>query len=75
VLANLGNSSYHALEARLEKRFSRGLTLTFAYTFSKLIDDASSVFSNTIFTGPIANTGVADSYNRHLDEDSGEGER
>jgi hypothetical protein len=71
---NVGNSSYHAAEAKLEKRFSRGLTVTFAYTFSKLIDDASSVFSNTIFTGPIANTGVADSYNRHLERDLSNGD-
>jgi hypothetical protein len=71
---NVGNSNYDALEAKLEKRFSRGLTLTFAYTFSKLIDDASSVFSNTIFTGPIANTGVADSYNRHLERDLSTGD-
>ncbi len=60
---NVGNSSYHALQAKLEKRLSSGITFTAAYTFSKLIDDASSVFSNTIFTGPIANTGVADAYN------------
>ena len=60
---NTGNSIYHALQAKFEKRLSRGLTFSFAYTFSKLIDDASSVFSNTILTGPIANTGVADAYN------------
>jgi hypothetical protein len=60
---NIGNSSYHALEAKLEKRFSHGLTFSLAYTWSKLIDDASAVFSNTIFTGPIANTGVADAFN------------
>ena len=53
---NVGDSEYNALQAKLEKRFSRGLTFTFAYTFSKLIDDASSVFSQTIFTGPIADT-------------------
>ncbi len=71
---NVGNSSYHALEAKLEKRLSHGLTFTLAYTFSKLMDDASSVFSNTIFTGPIANTGVADSYNRHLERDLSNGD-
>src|SRR6202011_3361841 len=64
---NVGNSKYNAFQAKLEKRISHGLTFTFAYTFSKLIDDASSVFSNTIFTGPIANTGVADAYNRRLE--------
>ncbi len=71
---NIGNSSYHALQAKLEKRLSHGLTFTFAYTFSKLIDDASSVFSNTIFTGPIANTGVADAYNKHLERDLSTGD-
>ena len=70
----MGNSKYNALQAKLEKRFSNGLTFTFAYTFSKLIDDASSVFSNTIFTGPIANTGVADSFNRHLERDLSNGD-
>ncbi len=71
---NVGNSSYDALQMKMEKRLSHGLTFTFAYTFSKLIDDASSVFSNTIFTGPIANTGVADSYNRHLERDLSNGD-
>lgn len=72
---NVGNSSYHAVEARLEKRFSKGLTFTFAYTFSKLIDDASSYFSQTIFTGPVLNnTGAADAFNRHLEKDVSSGD-
>jgi hypothetical protein len=71
---NVGNSSYHALQAKMEKRLSNGLTFTLAYTFSKLIDDASSVFSNTIFTGPLLNTGVADSFNRHLERDLSNGD-
>ena len=71
---NVGNSKYNAVQAKLEKRFSHGLTFTFAYTSSKLIDDASSVFSNTIFTGPIANTGVADAYNRRLERDLSNGD-
>ena len=71
---NTGNSSYHALQAKMEKRFSNGLTFTLAYTLSKLIDDASSVFSNTIFTGPLLNTGVADSFNRHLERDLSNGD-
>jgi len=41
---NVGNSSYNAIAAKLEKRLSHGLTINAAYTFSKLIDDASSVF-------------------------------
>src|SRR4029077_12863474 len=65
---NVGNSSYHAFEARLERRLSRGLTVTASYTLSKLMDDASSVFSQTIFTGPVLNTtGAADANNRHLE--------
>ena len=72
---NVGNSSYQALTAKLEKRLSRGLTVTAAYTFSKLIDDASSVFSQTIFTGPVLNsTGAADAYNRHLERDVSSGD-
>jgi hypothetical protein len=71
---NVGNSNYNALQAKLEKRFSRGLTFTFAYTLSKLIDDASSVFSQSIFTGPVANNGVADAGNRHLEKDLSNGD-
>jgi hypothetical protein len=71
---NVGNSSYRAFQAKLEKRFSRGLTLTAAYSFSKLIDDASSVFSAAILSGPLLNTGVADAYNRHLERDLSNGD-
>jgi hypothetical protein len=34
-----GNATYHALVARLEKRFSGGFTLLTSYTFSKAIGD------------------------------------
>ena len=34
-----GNSIYHALVSRLEKRFSKGFTLLLSYTFSKAIGD------------------------------------
>ena len=72
---NVGNSSYDAAYVRFEKRFSHGLTVSAAYTFSKLIDDASSVFSQTIFTGPVLNnTGAADAFNRHLEKDVSSGD-
>lgn len=71
---NIGNSSYHAFQAKVEKRLSRGLTFTAAYTFSKLIDDASSVFSAAILSGPLINTGVADAYNRRLERDLSNGD-
>ena len=72
---NVGNSTYNAVAVKLEKRLSRGLTMNAAYTFSKLIDDASTVFSQTIFTGPVlTSTGAADAYNRHLERDVSSGD-
>jgi hypothetical protein len=72
---NIGNSTYHAVQAKLEKRFSHGLTFTFAYTFSKLIDDASSVFSSNIFTGPTNQTfAIADANNLHLERSLSQGD-
>lgn len=72
---NVGNSTYNAATMKLEKRLSHGLTITGSYTFSKLIDDASSVFSQTIFSGPVLNSsGAADAYNRHLEKDVSSGD-
>lgn len=71
---NIGNSVYHSFQGRMEKRFSKGLTFTAAYTFSKLIDDASSVFDAAILTGPVANFPVADSFNRKLERDLSSGD-
>src|SRR6202022_4904166 len=72
---NVADSEYEAVQARLEKRFSRGLTFTLAYTFSKLIDDASTYFSQTIFTGPTLTTiGAADANNRALERDVSSGD-
>ncbi len=72
---NVGNSTYNAAAVKLEKRLSRGLTLQASYTFSKLIDDASSVFSQSIFTGPVlGTTGAADANNRHLEKDLSSGD-
>ena len=64
---NIGNSSYNGFQAKLEKRFSNGLQFLVAYTRSKLIDDASSVFDSSIFTGPVANYPVANAFDRRLD--------
>jgi len=72
---NVADSEYEALQAKFEKRMSKGLTFTFAYTFSKLIDDASTYFSQTIFTGPTLTTiGAADAFNRKLERDVSTGD-
>ncbi len=71
---NVGGSSYNALRARVQKQFSRGLSLLASYTWSHLIDDASSVFDASVLTGPIANYPVADSFNRRLERDSSTGD-
>jgi carboxypeptidase family protein/TonB-dependent receptor-like protein len=71
---NVGNTSYHALQAKFEKRLSRGVAFLVSYTRSKLIDDAGSVFDASILTGPVANFPVADSFNRALERDLSTGD-
>ncbi|MCC6540199.1 MAG: TonB-dependent receptor, partial [Bryobacterales bacterium] len=44
-----GSSIYHAVQARVEKRFSRGLTLLASFTGGKLIEDTSQTVG---FLGP-----------------------
>lgn len=45
IRGNSGNSNYHALQARLDRRFSRGVQVMGAYTWSKFIDSTSEVFT------------------------------
>jgi len=42
----VGHSTYHALELKLERRFSQGLAVLLAYTHSKIIDNASEFSSS-----------------------------
>lgn len=42
LIAGIANSSYHALETSVRKRFSHGVSFLASYTFSKSIDDVSS---------------------------------
>lgn len=51
---NLGQSTYNALQAKLERRFHNGLNLLAAYTFSKTLTNADSSFP--VFSG--FNSGV-----------------
>lgn len=43
-LENVGQSTFNALEAKLERRFRNGLNLIASYTFSKTLTDADSLF-------------------------------
>jgi hypothetical protein len=43
----LGFATYHAAQLQLNKRFSRGFSLTSNYTFSKSIDNVRSAFGDT----------------------------
>jgi hypothetical protein len=58
---NWGNSSYHGLNLKVEKRFSRGLNLLSNYTWSKFLDDVQS-------RADIAGGGAQSYYARHLDK-------
>src|SRR5207253_7896827 len=51
---NVGNTRYQAFELSLRQRLARGLSYSIAYTRSRLMDDASSVFDASILTGPTA---------------------
>ncbi|HET8548026.1 MAG TPA: TonB-dependent receptor [Bryobacteraceae bacterium] len=58
-----GNSSYHALNLKLEKRFSHGLNLLGNYTFSKFIDDVTASQEAGTVGG-----GTQDLYNRRAEK-------
>jgi hypothetical protein len=59
------NSIYHALQVRLEKRFSKGLQLLGTYVFSKSIDDSSVACGCTTFLG--GTTSLQDPNRRYLE--------
>lgn len=60
---SLAHSSYHALQTKFRKRYSNGLQFLLAYTFSKTIDDVSSVAG---FLGD-QNPGYTNNNRRDLD--------
>ncbi len=72
---NSGTSNYNAIEAKVERRMSRSLYFLFAYTHSKLIDDASSVFSSTVLSSPNSSSLIAaDAYRPGLERDASNGD-
>jgi hypothetical protein len=72
---NSGATKYNAVEAKAEQRFSHGLSMMFAFTHSKLIDDASAVFSTTVLSSPNSSSLIAaDAYRPRLERDSSSGD-
>jgi len=71
---NVGTTRYDGLELSVRHRFARGLSYTAAYTRSKLMDDASSVFDASVLTGPVANYPIADSHDRSRERDYSTGD-
>jgi hypothetical protein len=62
--ANTGSSIYHSLQTSLEKRYSKGFSMSAHYTWSSFIDDQSEIFNSSV-AGEVA---VAqDSFNRRAD--------
>ncbi len=49
---SLGDSSYHALQAEVRRRFSHGLTFRGVYSFSKTLDDGDSLNQTTAGNAP-----------------------
>lgn len=64
ILENVGQTSYHSLQATLEQRFHSGFSLQASFTWSKTLTDADSLIPQT-------NAGVSQNqnpYNLNLDK-------
>jgi len=57
---NQGGSNYQALEAELKHNWKNGLVISFAYTFSKLLDDVDA-------NDNVGAAGVQNTYNFHAE--------
>jgi hypothetical protein len=56
VAQNEASSTYHAFIAKIQKRFSKGVSFLLAYTDSKLIDNSSGrIFGLNAFSPPVQN--------------------
>jgi len=72
---NSGGANYNAFQAKVEQRFNHSMYLLFSYTHSKLIDDASSVFSTTVLSSPNSSSLIAaDTYRPRLERDLSSGD-
>ncbi len=59
---NVGNSSYHSLQVKVEKEFDEGLWLLASYTWQKTLTDSSSSL------GSFFGSSARDHYNRGLEK-------
>jgi hypothetical protein len=59
IIESVVNSNYNSLQASLDKRLSKGVTVLVSYTFSKALTDLNSVLTN--------NGGVQDPDNRRAE--------
>jgi len=55
------NSNYQALVAKIERRFSGGLTFLTAYTWSHFLDDTQTLLD-------LMGAGIQDAFNRHAEK-------
>ena len=55
-----GHSSYHAFVVKMDRRFSKGLTMNWSYVLSKMMTDSDTYFANA--------AGAMDHYNRGLEK-------
>jgi hypothetical protein len=66
-IESVTNSSYNSLQASVDKRLSRGVTVLLSYTFSKALTDLNTVLTN--------NGGVQDANNRRAEWGPGDYDR
>ena len=60
--APLGHSTYHAMQAKVEKQYTKGLFLLASYTWAKSLTDSNSNW------GGFFSSGARDRYNRGLEK-------
>jgi outer membrane receptor protein involved in Fe transport len=70
ILESVGNSTFHALQATIERRYQKGLTVLANFQFSKAIDDSSANKQNgNVRTNPFNqrfDKGPADFYRKYV---------
>lgn len=64
--ATAGNSSYHAMQVKVEKSYAKGLQFSLAYSTSKTISDSDMFDSEFTFWGRYP--GARDQFNRRLEK-------